>query len=368
MPYYPEQSLIVSLSLLRRERKLPPNAIGEVMVQEGQSVEPNTVVLRGAVPSGFVILDAVQGLGLKHAGQISEDMLQVQPGEVVLEGQPILQIGTGRRAPTLKSPTTAVFARLDSGRVILQADPMPVEVLALTPGRVTSVRGDKLVLIESTGTLIQGAWGNGLSVYAPLVLEPDEGLASLDADLPAPDYNGAAMVLRDPILSPDVFNMALQQSVVGLVASSMHSSLREEALAQGIPILLTEGFGELQMSEIVYNLLRANANRPAAIDAAQPSRWTAERPEIIIPLGANTRARPPEKDQPLQVGAQVRILRQPNLGQTGRVFRLVETPRLVEIGLRLPGAEVQLGDGQVIFVPLANLELLGRPAEQQGRA
>lgn len=288
-------------------------------------------------------------------------MLRVQVGEVVDTDTPILSIGSGRRARSVFSPVPAIFARLDGGQVILQVDPMPVSVLALTPGRVTTVKGENAVVIETTGALIQGAWGNGKSTFATLTMEPEGGLETLEGDSLLHEQSRTAVVMRGPIRGPNVFSVAAAQSVQALIAPSMSSGLREIALRQTIPVIVTEGFGDLEMSEIVYNLLRGNMGRTVAVDAVEPSRWSGERPEIVIPIGSGGGRPPaPVKDQPLAEGALVRITRAPRAGVSGRVVRLVEAPRAVENGLRLVGAEVQISPEQTVFVPLANLELLGR--------
>lgn len=365
--YYPQQTLILGMASLIRERRLPPNAIGEVRVSQYADVEPNTEVLRGAIPGEFILIDALKPLRLKNADDITPDMLRVQTGEVVDTDTPILSIGGGRRARSVYSPVPAIFARLDGGQVILQVDPMPVSVLALTPGRVTAIKGENAVVIETTGALIQGAWGNGKSAFATLTMEPDGGIETLEGDSLLQEQSRTAVVMRGPIRGPNVFAIAAAQSIQALIAPSMSSGLREIALRQTIPVIVTEGFGDLQMPEIVYNLLRGNMGRTVAVDAIEPSRWSGERPEIVIPIGSGGGRPPaPAKDQPLVEGALVRIARAPRAGEAGRVVRLVEAPRAVENGLRLVGAEVQISQDKVVFVPLANLELLGRPLDGSG--
>ncbi|MCC7207329.1 MAG: hypothetical protein IT323_08485 [Anaerolineae bacterium] len=362
--YYPQQTLVLGMATLIRERRLPPNAIGEVRISQYADVEPNTEVLRGAIPGEFILIDALKPLRLKQAEDITPDMLRVQAGEVVDTDTPILTIGSGRRARSVFSPVPAIFARLDGGQVILQVDPMPVSVLALTPGRVTAIKGENAVVIETTGALVQGAWGNGKSAFATLTLEPAGGIETLEGDSLLQEQARTAVVMRGPIRGPNVFAIAAAQSIQALIAPSMSSGLREIALRQTIPVILTEGFGELEMSEIVYNLLRGNMGRTVAVDAVEPSRWTGDRPEIVIPIGSGGGRPPaPVKDQPLAEGALVRIARAPRAGVAGRVVRLVEAPRTVENGLRLVGAEVQISPEQTVFVPLANVELLGRPLD-----
>jgi len=288
-------------------------------------------------------------------------------GDFVERGRVLAQKGDGRGAKTVKSPINDVVARVDEGQIILQITPDPVEVFAMCPGEVTSIRGTTEVLIESVGALIQCAWGNGQHVFSNYKMEPEDGLESLRGESLLNEFRNSAVVTNRPITSPSTFLIAATQELTGIIAPSMHIDLREVALRQKIPVILTEGFGEQQMSEMVYNLLRDNLGRPALLDATEPQRWSATRPEIIIPLPpGGTLPPPPEVDQPLVEGALVRLLRAPYAGMSGRVRRLVESPRAVENGLRLPGAEVQLSSGQTVFVPLANIAMLGRMVDAPG--
>ncbi len=363
MPYYPQQTLILGLATLRRERRLPPGAIGEVMVKDNQRVDPSDVVLRGAVSGKFIILDVVEALGLRNADQLTEEMFQVPAGDLVEKGQVIAV--RGRRS--LKAPVDAVVARIEGTQVILQANPQPVEIRAMCPGEITSIRGTNEVLIETIGALIQCAWGNDKWTFSAYKMEPSGGLESLEGDNLLPEYRSQGIVMTHPIQSSALFTAAVQQGVTAIIAPSMHADLREAALRQTIPVILTEGFGEQQMSELVYNLLRDNLGRQALIDATEPARWTSTRPEILIPLPSGGSApATPEADQYLVEGAIVRLARAPYTGMAGRVRRIIELPRPVENGLRLAGAEVQLAGGRTVFVPLANIEMLGRAVDAPG--
>lgn len=366
MPYYPDQTLILGNTKIIKEYKLPPNALGEVLAQENRDVTPDTVLLEGSIPMGVIMVDALKVLGLRYPEQITEEMYSVLPGELVDPDTPILTL-PGRRGKTVYSPVRAIFSKVESGRVVLQTDPQPIQIKALLNGRVT-VASERRVVVETTGSLIQGAWGNGHANWGNLELEPEGGLMMLKDNLLGDESTDKIVVLSEPILSHELFEEAGNVGVRGLIAGSMPAILRDWALAQSFPVLLTEGFGEAPMSEIVYNLLRNNVSKPAMVDAVQPDAWVSARPEIIVPNPViNPRVRPPERELPLQPGAVVRLTRAPHAGKVGRVVRLPETPMTLEHGLRLAVAEVQLSEMETIFAPLANIELLGRPLEAAGK-
>jgi hypothetical protein len=124
--------------------------------------------------------------------------------------------------------------------------------------------------------------------------------------------------------------------------------------------MLTEGFGASRMNGEVHSLLKEYDGYQVILDADLPGRWTARRPEVVInriieerPPGLNLNAT-------LKTGLRVRITRQPLLGQIARIAELPNQPLLLPNGLRVMGARVELISGEMVNIPLANLELAGR--------
>ena len=61
-PFYPPETHILPLTMIRRERALPWP--GEVLAGMGQQVEPSDVVARAGRPRPPLILDVTQKLGV----------------------------------------------------------------------------------------------------------------------------------------------------------------------------------------------------------------------------------------------------------------------------------------------------------------
>jgi hypothetical protein len=126
-----------------------------------------------------------------------------------------------------------------------------------------------------------------------------------------------------------------------------------------IPIIATEGIGLAPMSTPAFSLLATHDGREASISAVVNSRWGVRRPEIVIVLPAEEV--PPEvvdTEVPLRIGTQVRLIRAPYRGLVGTVTALPAHARPIECGARVRGAEVNVGQGTSVFVPLANLEIV----------
>jgi len=123
-------------------------------------------------------------------------------------------------------------------------------------------------------------------------------------------------------------------------------------------LIVTEGFGEMAMSERTFALLRKLEGRGASVNGATQVRAGAVRPEVFVPL---EEGKPGERGSSLElvVGARVRLIRAPHFGEVGEVTGLPEAPERIETGARVRVARVRLADGKDATVPRANLELSG---------
>jgi len=113
------------------------------------------------------------------------------------------------------------------------------------------------------------------------------------------------------------------------------------------------------MAPPLFELLLEHHGHEAILSGGDSD--VASGPELIVPLPGEPAPATHALvlAHPLTVGALVRLTRAPYLGTVGRVILLPDTPQETAIGSRALGAHVRLGDGRQVFVPYANLELLG---------
>jgi hypothetical protein len=167
------------------------------------------------------------------------------------------------------------------------------------------------------------------------------------------------LVVGGRVLDEKVFEQAIEANVRGIIIGSIDADRRSALESLPYPVLLTEGFGTLSMSQHVFELLHSNLGREAMVSAETQSRWGIKRPEILIPLRSEDEMMAGDSaPAPLEVGNQVRVSRSPYLGAVGTVTHLPELPQPVQSGERLPVAEVDFSDGEPALIPLANLELI----------
>ncbi|MBI1281932.1 MAG: hypothetical protein GC179_27655 [Anaerolineaceae bacterium] len=356
MPYYPDQRHVLELTTIQREQTLPEDAIGSVDIRQGASVNLRDIVARGILPSRYHIVEAAKALRLKKDSELG-DYLRVSIGDGV---NPKTVLAEKRNRKVL-SPVDGVVADVNEGLIILQIEPETVELEAGLDGQVIKVQPGQGVVIETYGSVVQGAWGNNRRVIGTLKTEPSAGLESLygeDLDI---QFRGAIVVTRRPLRQTGL-DVLEDQNLGGIIAPSIEADLIDAVLAVKGAVMLTEGFGSLRMSGLVYNMLNNFNGRQATLEAVQPNRWQTRRPEVIVnPSGrGQNRAVRPNVNQALTVGTSVRLTRIPHLGDVGTVVNLPKTPILLENGLQVLCAEVESVTGEKIIVPLANLEVFGR--------
>lgn len=377
MSYYPNYNLIQEYTRIQRERFLPDNLRGKLRVQLDQQVGALDIVAQGWRPSDYKIIDVADALGLEPDDPQLDDILKLKPGREVQKGEPLGE--PTRKIPKRRiplAPADGIVSVVDHGRIILQIDPEPVEVRAGLSGKVIEVFPEQGVIIETFGTLIQCAWGNGQFNAGPYDFEPGfetnrksdlKGLADLlNLDVSLSPYRGKTIILVRPLTQIDLEVITVQE-LGGIVAPSAPPKLREAALELEVPVILTEGFGDLPPTSRLYDLLYERRTSQAIFNAVQPDHRNNLRPEIIIPQGG--REVPATRvDLPLQKGMRVRLRRAPYAGRVGQVVDLPDQPTLLENGLRAICAKVKLQNGEQVLVPRANLESLGDTLSEQNKS
>lgn len=354
--YYPEQRYCTQLMRVRRKALLPETAIGNVQVKEGQLVDVRDTVARGLIPARHAIIDAMTPLHLHHPDELPDLILvelrtRVEEGDVIAGRDP----ERGRR---VFAPFDGVVIAIHEGRIIMQEMPEIISLEAGVRGRVTQVIEGRGVLVEADGAVVQGVWGNGRHVIAPVRMEPERGgIVSLPLESLDTSYKNELVVTKNPITS-EVLTVAIAREFAGIIAPSVDATLLEAVMAAPFAIMLTQGFGQLRMSQTTALLLEELDGKQAMLDAVQLQRFSDRRPELIV--NKKSGGEIPDLDNtPLEVGMSVRVTRAPYAGEIGKIVEIPIQPIMIENGLRVRGAIVDVLREEYAEVPLASLELAG---------
>lgn len=343
---------IIPLTTIRRERFLP--VAGRLLVRKGQKVSTTDVVGEAKVNSEHLLLDLVRGLGVP-AGK-ADNFLQCKAGDRVLQDD-VLAGPVGLTKRVLRAPGNARVIVAGEGQVLLELESPPMELKAGLPGMVIDLLADRGVVIETTGALIQGVWGNGEIDYGLMIVlarSPDDELTvdRLDVSL------RGSIVMGGYCQDVEVLKTAGSLPLRGLILASMDPSLMPFASKIKIPVILIEGFGNLPMNSAAYKLLSTNDQREVSLNAEQWDRFRGVRPEIVIPLPApGEPALPPDADL-FSVGQQVRVVRAPHKSEIGTIIEIRAGMTPLPSGIMAPTAVIRLESGEMAFLPLANLEVL----------
>jgi hypothetical protein len=358
MAYLPAASHVTLLATLRRERLLP--LMGEVTVQPRERVEAADVVARTFVADRHHLLDVARKLGLPD--DKTDSAMLKQGGEPVKLGEPIALRKTmlGLRKLTARSPADGRLVAAAGGKALIAAISKPYELRAGIPGQVVTILQGRGVVIETTGALLEGVWGNGREDSAPLRLLGDSPQTTLTASLVEMDLRGALLACGQ-LGDAAVLKTIAEVRPRGLIVGGLAPSLLPQAQALDFPVLVVEGFGGRGFSAPAYALLKSNAGREAWLNAVTRDRFQGKRPELVVPLPSpSTPPLLPMEGEALAAGKRVRVLRGREAGKVGTVLDLSEAPVLVASGLRVRVARVALEGGAAggTEVPVANIELL----------
>ena len=343
---------ILPLTTIHRERVLP--TLGRVVVRKGQKVSTTDVVAEANLVPEHLLLDVTRGLNLSE--EKADDAIQCKPGQKVAEGD-VLAGPVGMTKRVVRSPRNAKIILTGGGQILLEVETPPFELRAGLPGLVIELLEGRGAIIEATGALIQGVWGNGRIDYGlmhVLARSPEETLTDdrLDVSL------RGSIVLGGHCDNAEVLKVAADLPLRGLILASMDTAVVPTALKMRYPILVIQGFGQITMNSTAYKLLSTNEKREVAINAEQWNPVSGVRPEIFIPLPAPDNLPLPPDTNVFSSGQQVHIVRAPYTGKIGTIVEVRPGKTKLPNGVVTPVALVQVESGDSALIPLANLELI----------
>jgi hypothetical protein len=344
---------VLPLTTIVRERVLPMP--GKVNMHVNQRVNPTDVVAETTFAREHVLLDVSRTFGISASE--ADKLIRVNEGDRLEKGALIAE-QPGLFSNTIKAPRAGRVMVCGSGQVLMEVGDARIELRAGLPGMVTQIIPDKGVVIRTAGALVQGVWGNGRidnGIMTSVLDKPDDILSAgrLDVSL------RGSVILAGHVRDLDSLKAAAELPVRGLILSSISSTLIEAAYKLRFPILVTEGFGAIPMNSAAFKLLTTNNKREATVNADHFDRYTGTRPEVIIPLPISNEPEEPNQYEHFEPGRHVRMRRPPNTGMLGIITGLPPGLSLLPSGLRAPAAEVKLENGDVLLVPLVNLEVVG---------
>lgn len=342
---------ILPLTQIRRVRALPVS--GRVLAKVHQSVTATDVMAETTRSGSHIIIDVRRSLGMARIDQ-AEQLIQRRVGEKLQKGDVIAE-GGGLLPRTVRTPIDGEVVMISAGRVFIEVPGAPVTVQAGMAGEVIEIIPERGVVIETTGALLQGVWGNNRinqGMLLNLLHSPDDEITLNRLDV---SMRGA-IVLAGFCADPAVLQSANDLPLRGLILSSMSAELISVASKVEYPLVVMEGFGRLPMNSSTFKILTTNEKRDVAVNAMAWNPYTGERPEVVIALDAPTTSTL-EADE-FKVGQTVRVISPPYASRLGILTAIRPNSQILPNGLRALVADIRLETGDQVIVPLANLDVL----------
>ena len=257
-----------------------------------------------------------------------------------------------------------------SGEVIFQSHPIPVEVDAYINGHLVEVHKNEGCVVQAKAALVQGIFGLGGETKGNLVLGVENPTDVLEAKNIRADMTGK-IVVGGAYLTLEALARAVEVGVAGLVTGGFDYDDIKELLgyevgvaitgneALGLTLVVTEGFGHIQMAPATFALLKEHIGERASINGATQIRAGVIRPEVVITddcAEALTERWTPPDPTGIQLGDNIRGIRSPYFGEIGRVKSLPVDLMTLESETKVRIMEVEFKDGKTAMLPRANVE------------
>ncbi len=343
-------------------------------MEVGEHLLPQQVVAETFMPGEVTPLNMANLLSLPPA-DVPECMLKKE-GDRISVGDALARtkgiFGRFRSEYLSKVEGTIESISSVTGQVIVRGEPMPLQVHAYLAGSVVEVLPGEGCVIEASASFIQGIFGIGGETFGPIRLAVASHDQALTDDLIGPDMKDA-VVVGGARLTEQALEKARTVGVSAVVSGGIDDQDLKKFLGYdlgvaitgsedvGLTLIVTEGFGDIAMAERTFNLLASRQGADAAVNGTTQIRAGVLRPEIVIPWTDGEKADETVSTESagyLEIGVQVRVIRDPYFGKIGSVSALPPEPQVLESGSKARVLEVQFDSGEDVIIPRANVELI----------
>ena len=361
--YTPGLKILENASI-KKKRILPLS--GELHVEKDDLVKSDQIVASAKIPGNVQMINVSNKLNI-DPNQIIDCMLckvdqEVKKGEVVARSKGLF----GFFRSEVKSPMDGVLINISdiTGQIIISEKPIPVEVDAYIDGKIQEVYKKEGVLISAHGVLIQGIIGVGGEKKGTLKII--ENMSDLDKI----DLSSDVVVVIKSFIDYGTYQKINKLGLKGIICGGIDYESLTKILGYPLgvaitgsedvtTVVVTEGFGNINMSDRTFELLEKYKNSYCSINGATQIRAGVMRPEVIINLDFDIENINDNKDESLiLVGSKVRIIRDPFFGLIGIVSALPSELVKMKTETMVRAAEVTLEDGTKKIIPRANLEVI----------
>ena len=351
-----------------KDRILPIR--GKIKTKMDAVVSSDDVVASANIPGNVKMINIANKLNIE-SNYLNQCML-VKVGEHISEGEIIARNKGlfGLFKTEVKSPVSGEITQISeiTGQIVISEPPDPIEIDAYIPGKVNEIYSDEGVQIKSSGTYIQGIIGIGGEKKGKLRVLSNPSTPISESDITADCKN--CIIVVGSFLDYSIYQKAKKIGVFGIIAGGFNYNSLSKILGyslgvaitgteEGITIIVTEGFGNIKMSQKTYDLLLENDKENISINGSTQIRAGVLRPEVFIHRSdLNELDKYSQTDLIIEIGSKVRIIREPYFGKIGEVSDLPHNLQEMESGTLTRVAKILFDDGSSKIIPRTNLEVI----------
>jgi len=357
--------------VLKKDRILPLK--GKVLVKKGDKVKAEDIVAETLLPGKVVPFNLANKLSIPP--ELVGEYVKIKEGDTLKKGQLLAQTKGffGLFKNSVKSPLDGEVENISkiTGQLLLREPRIPVNIKAFIDGVVVDVIEEEGVVIENKSAYIQGIFGIGgetTGILKVLVSTPEEIVDENKIDDSCKDK----LLVTGSMASYDLIKKAIKVGAKAIITGGIDDKDLKKLLGYnigvaitgheniGLTIVVTEGFGKIKIAKKTLELLKRFDGHKASLHGITQIRAGVMRPEIIIPIKFKEEELevPEAKMASLEIGTTIRVIRQPNFGQIGKVTALPEELTPVESETMARILEAELEGGEKVMIPRANVEVI----------
>ena len=358
--YTPGLKILESTKIIK-ERKLPLK--GTISFKIGDVVRNDDIVASTFLPGNVHMVNISNQLNIEP--ETIKDYLvatidqEVEKDSIIAENKGFF----GLFKTQVKAPLKGKISNISktTGQIMISEPDIPIEIDAYLDGEIIDVVKDEGVVIQCQGSLVQGIIGVGGEKKGEIVLDDSNDV----------DIKEKIVVIKGSI-DKSLYEAYSKRGAIGIIAGGFDYQSLSEILGyklgvaitgtEKIPttLIITEGFGDVEMSEKTYEILQNHQGNRASINGATQIRAGVIRPEVVVVLDkkVNNNDNFNEDDLIIKEGSKVRVIRQPYFGQIGLIKSLPSDPVEIESETRARVAEIEFENNERKLVPRANLEII----------
>ena len=317
--YTPGLKILENTKIIK-ERKLPLK--GTINFKVGNIVKNEDIVASTFLPGNVHMVNISNQLNVEP--ETIKDYLvvkidqEIEKGSIIAENRGFF----GLFRTQVKAPLKGKISNISktTGQIMISEPDIPIEIDAYLDGEIVDVIKDEGVIIQCQGSLVQGIIGVGGEKKGEIILDDNSDI----------DIKDKIVVIKGSI-DKSLYEAYSKRGAVGIIAGGFDYQSLSEILGyklgvaitgtEKIPttLMITEGFGDVEMSEKTYEILQSHQGSRASLNGATQIRAGVIRPEVVVVLDekVNDSDNFNEEDLIIKEGSKVRIIRQPYFGRLG---------------------------------------------------